>query len=41
VTVSLVDFQDRGRDAFGMLAEMQRTIGRAIAGATITVDKVT
>jgi multidrug efflux pump subunit AcrB len=41
VTVSLVDFQDRGRDAFDMLAEMQRTIGRGIAGATITVDKVT
>ena len=41
VTVSLVDFQDRGRDAFDMLAEMQATIGRAVAGATITVDKIT
>jgi multidrug efflux pump len=41
VTVSLVDFQDRGRDAFDMLAEMQATIGRAVAGATVTVDKVT
>jgi len=41
VTVSLVNFQDRRRDAFDMLAEMQRTIGRGIAGATITVDKVT
>ncbi len=41
VTVSLVDFQDRGWDAFDMLAEMQATIGRAVAGATVTVDKVT
>ena len=40
VTVSLVDFQDRSRDAFDMLAEMQRTIGQAVAGATVTVDKI-
>jgi multidrug efflux pump len=40
VTVSLVDFQDRDRDAFATLAEMQRKVGRGIAGATVTVDKV-
>ena len=40
LTVALVDFQDRERDAFETLAEMQATVGREIAGATITVDKV-
>jgi len=40
VTVSLIDFQDRNRDAFDVLAEMQATIGRAVAGATVSVDKV-
>jgi multidrug efflux pump subunit AcrB len=40
VTISLVDFQDRDRDAFRTLAEMQASIGTDIAGATITVDKV-
>ena len=40
VTVSLVDFQDRKRDAFDLLAEMQATIGRAVAGATVSVDKI-
>ncbi len=40
VSISLVDFQDRESDAFVTLAEMQATIGIEIAGATITVDKV-
>ncbi len=40
VSISLVDFQDRESDAFVTLAEMQATIGMEIAGATITVDKV-
>jgi len=35
-----VDFQDRTRDGFETLAEMQASIGTAIAGATVTVDKV-
>ena len=40
LSVSLVDFQDRERDAFETLAEMQATIGTDIAGGTIVVDKV-
>jgi len=40
LTVSLVDFQDREVDAFETLAAMQATIGKSIAGATITVDKI-
>ena len=40
VTVSLVDFQDRERDAFETLAEMQATIGKQVAGAEVTIDKV-
>ncbi len=39
VTISLVDFQDRKRDAFATLAQMQDDIGRNLAGATISVDK--
>ncbi len=39
VTVSLVDFQDRERDAFETLAEMQATLGAGMAGATVSVDK--
>ena len=39
VTVSLVDFQDRERDAFETLAEMQSRLGVDIAGATVSVDK--
>jgi multidrug efflux pump subunit AcrB len=39
VTISLVDFQDRERDAFETLAEMQASVGQGIAGATVTVDK--
>jgi multidrug efflux pump len=39
VTISLVDFEDRGRDAFATLAEMQEKIGNDVAGATISVDK--
>jgi len=40
LSVSLVDFQDRERDAFETLAEMQETVGKRMAGATVTVDKV-
>ncbi|MEC7386282.1 MAG: efflux RND transporter permease subunit, partial [Gemmatimonadota bacterium] len=40
LSVSLVDFQDRERDAFETLAEMQATVGTQIAGAKVTVDKV-
>ena len=40
LSISLIDFQDRGRDAFETLAEMQATIGKQVAGATISVDKV-
>lgn len=39
VSISLVDFQERGRDAFETLAEMQESIGKEIAGVTVTVDK--
>jgi multidrug efflux pump subunit AcrB len=39
VSISLVDFQDRSRDAFETLAEMQEHVGREIAGVTVTVDK--
>jgi len=40
VTVSLVDFQDRERDVFETLSEMQSAIGKQVAGVDITVDKV-
>jgi multidrug efflux pump len=40
LSVSLVDFQDRDQDAFDILASMQASIGRAVAGGTVTVDKV-
>jgi len=40
ITVSLVDFQDRERDAFETLAEMQAAIGKQVAGAEVTIDKV-
>jgi len=40
VTVEVRDFQDRERDAFETLAEMQTTLGTDIAGAKITVDQV-
>ncbi|HSG08585.1 MAG TPA: efflux RND transporter permease subunit, partial [Longimicrobiales bacterium] len=39
ITVSLVDFQYRKRDAFETLAEMQEGLGKDIAGATVSVDK--
>jgi multidrug efflux pump subunit AcrB len=39
VTISLVDFQDRKRDAFETLAQMQATLGTDIAGATVSVDR--
>ncbi len=40
ISVAFVDYQDRERDAFEMLAEMQAKVGKDIAGATVTVDKV-
>ena len=40
LSVSLVDFQDREQDAFDILATMQASVGRAVAGGTVTVDKV-
>lgn len=40
LSISLVDFQDREHDAFETLAAMQASVGREVAGATITVDKV-
>lgn len=39
VSISLVDFQERSRDAFETLSEMQASIGTEIAGVTVTVDK--
>jgi multidrug efflux pump subunit AcrB len=39
VTISLVDFQVRERDAFETLAEMQASVGEDIAGVKLTVDK--
>ncbi|GMV06123.1 MAG: copper transporter [Gemmatimonadota bacterium] len=39
VSISLIDYQDRERDAFETLAEMQANIGKDIAGVTLTVDK--
>jgi multidrug efflux pump len=39
-TISLVDFQDREFDAFEVLARMQTTIGRDIAGAEITTERL-
>ncbi len=40
VTVSLVEYQDRHRDAFETLAEMQEKVGKDLAGATISADKL-
>jgi multidrug efflux pump len=40
ITVSIVDFQDRERDVFETLAEMQATIGKDIAGAVVSVDQL-
>jgi multidrug efflux pump subunit AcrB len=36
----MVDFQDRQRDVFETLAEMQESVGTQIAGVDITVDKI-
>jgi multidrug efflux pump subunit AcrB len=41
ITISVIDFQDRERDVFETLAEMQATVGGGIAGAEVTVDQVT
>lgn len=38
ITLSLVDYQDRSRDAFVTLAEMQERLGTEIAGADISVE---
>jgi multidrug efflux pump len=40
VTVSMVDFQLRERDAFETLAEMQAKIGKDVAGATVSVQQL-
>jgi multidrug efflux pump len=40
ITISIVDFQDRERDVFETLAEMQATIGKDIAGAVVSVDQL-
>jgi multidrug efflux pump len=40
ITISMVDFQDRQRDVFETLAEMQESTGTDIAGVDLTVDKV-
>src|SRR5690606_27451706 len=39
ITISNVDFQDRQYDAFDVLAALQGSLGKDLAGATITVDK--
>jgi len=38
-TLTLVDFEDREYDAFGVLGEMQETVGTRIAGAEVTVEQ--
>jgi len=40
VTVQMIDFQLRERDAFETLREMQANIGRDVAGATVTVQQL-
>jgi multidrug efflux pump subunit AcrB len=40
ITVSMRDFADRDFDAFEILAGMQSHVGRQVAGAEITVDKL-
>jgi multidrug efflux pump subunit AcrB len=40
ITVQFVDFQDRRFDAFGTLAQMQSVVGDDVAGAEVTVDKM-
>lgn len=40
VTIQFVDFQDKQYDAFETLAEMQAVVGRDVAGAEVTVDKI-
>jgi multidrug efflux pump subunit AcrB len=40
ITVAMVDFQDRQRDVFETLGEMQSRMGTEIAGVEITVDKI-
>ncbi len=39
ITLSLTDYQDRSRDAFATLADLQDRLGGDLAGAEITVDK--
>ena len=41
ITVSMVDYQNRGSDVFATLAEMQDRVGIDLAGAEVRVDKVT
>ncbi len=40
VLLQFIDFEDREYDAFETLAAMQASVGRDIAGADITVDKI-
>jgi multidrug efflux pump subunit AcrB len=40
ITVQMVDFQLRERDAFETLAEMQEKIGKDVAGATVSVARL-
>ena len=40
VTIQFVDFQDRSTDVFQTLADFQAGLGHEIAGAEITVDKM-
>jgi multidrug efflux pump subunit AcrB len=41
VNLSFVDFQDREFDVFETLAQMQATVGKELAGVSVTVDKLT
>jgi multidrug efflux pump subunit AcrB len=40
ISVSMIEFQDRQRDAFETLAEMQERVGKEVAGATVTVQQL-
>lgn len=40
ITIQFVDFKDRGTDVFETLATLQESLGREIAGAEVTVDKM-
>ncbi len=40
ITIQFVDFQDRSLDVFQTLATFQESLGKDIAGAEVTVDKM-